>query len=115
MADLTWFQNDRPMTHVQLTRNSDGKAYDVSDSDASVSVLFRKQGNTTASLWTETLTKVKSDLGIMNFRVPADGLADDDVPEGLYELEFTLTEDGFPVTIDDVLTVRVKAEFPAVA
>lgn len=96
----------------QLYNLWDGKALDLSASTTVITGLFRAKGNTTASLFAVTFSKLMSEQGVVSMVIPADGL---DVDIGRYEMEITTTYDSRPQTARHIVPIRVVAEFPAVA
>jgi len=106
-------KNDRmPTQYFQLIELFGNTVLDVSLSTTVITGLFRSKGNTEASIFQETLTKVISELGIVSMDWPASAL-DQDV--GSYELELTVTYDDLPQTVLDIVRYKLKDEFPAVA
>ena len=107
-------QNDLdPPVYFVLWKKSDPTVgQDVSASTAVVSALFRLR-NATSSLFTvAACDKVLPSQGLCKMEWPADSL---DVDAGNYEIEITITWNGRPETVEDIIPVTVLAEFGAVS
>ena len=118
MAQLTleWTENDLGQTkYIQLKDLAKDPVIglDITASTTTVSALFRAQGDTDESLWSVSCTKVLSLFGVVSFLIPASGL--DQTAPGRYEMEFTVDFNGRPETVLDILKIKLRSEFPAVA
>lgn len=105
-------QNDlKPDLYFQLYNRANTEVLDISLSTTTVSAKFRVKGDD-ESLFEVALSKVLPDVGVVKMEWPADSL---DVDVGRYELEVTVSFDGSPQTVVDIVSIKVREEFGAVA
>jgi len=114
MSDLllTLTKNDTyPLIYMQLRDKFTELALDLSASTTVITAKFRAL-NATTTLWEATATKVKANLGVIYIEIPASGLDQD---AGRYEIEVTVTFNSEIQTSPDIIAVKLRDEFPAVA